>query len=112
RPEGFHESNQVFELQPEAGKGKGYFSGFIEAEPGMVYKFCLPTGEFPDPASRFQPEGPHGPSEIIDRNEFQWTDQAWNGVSREGQVLYEIHIGTFTPEGTWAAASERLPELA
>src|SRR6185437_15230863 len=75
-------------------------------------KFELDSGTFPDPASRFQPGGPHGPSQIIDPNAFRWTDKAWRGIRREGQVIYEMHIGTFTPVGTWLAAIEQLPELA
>jgi len=97
-------------LEPEAD---GYFSGFVpEARAGMLYKFRLDTGAFPDPASRYQPEGPHGPSQIIDPNTFRWSDNAWQGVTREGQVIYEMHIGTFTSKGSWAAATEQLPELA
>ncbi len=91
----------------------GYFSGLVtEARAGTLYKFQLDSGAFPDPASRFQPEGPHGSSQIIDPSTFLWTDSQWRGVTREGQVIYEMHIGTFTPEGTWAAAMEQLPELA
>ncbi|HLP76688.1 MAG TPA: malto-oligosyltrehalose trehalohydrolase, partial [Candidatus Paceibacterota bacterium] len=91
----------------------GYFSAHIpEAGPGMLYKFQLDSGAFPDPASRFQPEGPHGPSQIVDAARFRWTDQEWRGVSREGQIICEMHIGTFTHEGTWRAAGEQLPELA
>src|SRR5262249_61530593 len=67
---------------------------------------------YPDPASRFQPEGPHGPSQLIDPGRFAWTDRAWKGVALAGQIIYEIHIGTFTREGTWAAAAGQLPELA
>lgn len=101
-------SRLKLESEPHA-----YFSGYIaEARAGMFYRFRLKSGSFPDPASRFQPEGPHGPSEIIDGSTFEWTDTNWKGVSREGQVIYEMHIGTFTPEGTWAAASEQLEELA
>jgi maltooligosyltrehalose trehalohydrolase len=97
-------------LEPEAG---GYFSGFVaEARANMLYKYQLDAGEFPDPASRFQPEGPHGPSQIIDPTTFRWDDSAWLGVTREGQVIYEMHIGTFTTEGTWRSAMEHLPELA
>lgn len=98
------------ELEPENG---GYFSGLVpEARAGMLYKFQLDSGLFPDPASRFQPEGPHGPSMIVDPSLFKWTDRKWRGLSREGQVLYEMHVGTFTHEGTWAAAMAELPELA
>src|SRR5581483_1649846 len=67
---------------------------------------------FPDPASRFQPEGPHGPSQVVSSDKFQWTDQGWPGVQLNGQVIYEMHVGTFTDEGTWRSAAERLPELA
>jgi maltooligosyltrehalose trehalohydrolase len=100
----------------------GYFSGVVpKAQAGWFYKFRLErsrkgqktsTQDFPDPASRFQPQGPHGPSQIIDPTIFQWTDLSWNGVSRRDAVIYEMHIGTFTPEGTWNAAREQLPELA
>jgi len=91
----------------------GYFSGLLpDAGAGMFYKFKLPTGSFPDPASRFQPQGPHGASEIVDALHFPWTDGSWRGVRRQGQVVYELHIGTFTAEGNWAAAREQLPELA
>ena len=60
----------------------GYFSGFVpEAAEGTLYRFRLDkSGPYPDPASRFQPEGPHGPSEVIDASRFVWTDQAWRGV--------------------------------
>ncbi len=99
-----------FELKQES---TGYFSGFFpEARPGMLYKLQVDSGAFPDPASRFQPEGPHGPSQIIDPSAFRWTDDTWRGVPREGQVIYEMHIGTFTSEGTWKSAIEKLPKLA
>ncbi len=99
------------ELAPEE---EGYFSGLAEGiGAGALYRFRLDGGDaFPDPASRFQPEGPHGPSQVIDPSTFEWTDRDWRGVTREGQVLYEMHIGTFTREGTWAAAARELPELA
>jgi len=100
------------ELEPEA---EGYFSGLVStASAGTLYRYRLDGAQalYPDPASRFQPDGPHGPSQVIDPWKFQWTDGAWTGVSLEGQVLYEMHIGTFTREGTWEAASRELPELA
>lgn len=77
----------------------------------MLYKYKLDSGSFPDPASRFQPEGPHGPSQIVDPSQFRWTDSKWKGPSRAGQVIYEMHIGTFTREGTYRAAMEHLPKL-
>ncbi|MBC8094923.1 MAG: malto-oligosyltrehalose trehalohydrolase [Akkermansiaceae bacterium] len=100
----------AIELAPEP---EGYFSAHIpNAEAGMLYKFQLDSGLFPDPASRFQPEGPHGPSQIVDPGQFAWADREWKGVARAGQVIYEMHIGTFTPEGTLEAAMAQLPELA
>jgi maltooligosyltrehalose trehalohydrolase len=96
----------------EAGPG-GYFSGVAAAAvAGTRYRLRLDGGDaLPDPASRFQPEGPHGPSEIVDPAAFAWTDGGWAGVQRKGQVLYELHVGTFTPEGTYAAAQRHLPFL-
>ncbi|HWD00470.1 MAG TPA: malto-oligosyltrehalose trehalohydrolase [Candidatus Sulfopaludibacter sp.] len=95
-------------------EGNGYFSVLVpEAGHGARYRFRLDGGDaFPDPASRFQPEGPHGPSQVIDPSRFSWTDSAWTGASLRGQVIYELHPGTFTPEGTWQAAREQLAELA
>jgi maltooligosyltrehalose trehalohydrolase len=92
----------------------GYHSGLVPAvEVGMRYVYRLDGGPAcPDPASRFQPAGPHGPSEVVDPAAFLWTDDRWPGVTRHGQVLYEMHIGTFTRAGTWDAASRELPELA
>lgn len=104
------EGAQVVPLQLE---DEGYWSGRIEtASAGMYYRYRLDSGSFPDPASRFQPEGPHGPSQIVDPSTFSWTDHDWKGVSREGQVIYELHIGTFTKEGDWSAAVQHLPHLA
>jgi len=93
----------------------GYFSAAVEfARPGMQYRFRLDRGDglFPDPASRFQPQGPHGPSQIVNPLLYRWNDEAWKGVRLEGRVIYEMHIGTFTREGTWDAARELLPGLA
>jgi maltooligosyltrehalose trehalohydrolase len=98
-------------LTREAG---GYFSGTLsEARPGTRYRFRLDEDRtlYPDPASRSQPEGPHGPSEVVDPLAFRWSDSAWPGVKIEGQVIYEMHVGSFTPEGTWAAAADKLPLL-
>ena len=93
----------------------GYFSGLApEALPGDLYYFRLDGEEhrYADPASRFQPHGPHGPSQVIDPTTFAWNDALWPGVTMLGQVIYEMHVGTFTGEGTWAAAMEQLPALA
>jgi maltooligosyltrehalose trehalohydrolase len=104
-------SGESFELKPEGG---GYFAGTIAAAgPGTLYRYRLDGGErYPDPASRFQPEGPHGPSRVVDPSTFPWTDARWRGRPLRGQVIYEMHIGTFTHAGTWQAAIPELPELA
>jgi maltooligosyltrehalose trehalohydrolase len=90
----------------------GYFSTFAAGvTAGARYRYRFAAGGLaPDPASRFQPEGPHGPSEVIDAA-FAWTDAAWNGVGHGRQVIYEMHVGTFTAAGTWHAAAEQLPHL-
>lgn len=102
-------------MTPLAPEADGYFSGVVEGPAaGWLYGFRLDGGErlFPDPASRFQPFGPDGLSQIVDPADFRWTDEAWRGVPNAGQVIYELHIGTFTREGTWRSAMERLPHLA
>ncbi len=99
---------------PLARERDGYFSRLVEeARPGALYRYRLDDDAdlYPDPASRFQPEGPHGPSQVIDPAAFAWHDGQWPGVGAKGQVLYELHIGTFTAEGTWAAAARELPRL-
>ena len=98
-------------LTLEAG---GYFSGAVNVGAGSRYRFRVNRGEsfHPDPASRFQPQGPHGPSCIVDPRQFRWADTNWPGVTLKGQVIYEMQIGTFTKDGTWRAAAEQLPELA
>jgi maltooligosyltrehalose trehalohydrolase len=107
-----HQANRSF--HPLAAEKDGYFSGAAEAGAGQRYRFRVDGGEhfYPDPASRFQPEGPHGSSCIVDPGEFKWTDAGWRGRKLKGQIVYELHVGTFTREGTWSAAAEQLPELA
>ena len=98
-----------------AREANGYFSAQAEsAAAGTRYRFLLNGEEaaFPDPASRFQPEGPNFASEVIDQASFQWTDREWLGPREEDQVIYEMHIGTFTREGTWSAATAQLEELS
>ncbi|MDR3635322.1 MAG: malto-oligosyltrehalose trehalohydrolase [Isosphaeraceae bacterium] len=105
------EGGGEYALSPEED---GYFSGVVApAAAGTRYHYRLDGGEpLPDPASRFQPEGPHGPSQVVDPTSFSWTDRDWRGPVFQGQVLYEMHVGTFTPEGTWTAAAGQLPALA
>lgn len=91
----------------------GYF--FIDVpgvREGDTYSYRIDgMGPFPDPASRFQPEGPHGPSQLVDPKRFSWTDRDWKGLQIPGQVIYEMHVGTFTPEGTWQSATCQLAYL-
>jgi len=97
----------------EADEG-GYFSGVANVDAGVCYRFRVNSaGNFhPDPASRFQPDGPHGSSCVVDPTKFEWTDADWPGTKLKGQVIYEMHVGTFTREGTWRAAANQLAELA
>lgn len=109
--EGAKPGHRAAALSPEGG---GYFSAVVSwARAGDLYRYRLDGGgSFPDPASRFQPEGPFGPSRIVDPSTFAWTDSTWRGVKLPEAVLYELHVGTFTEEGTWSAAAARLPDLA
>src|SRR5216110_1463402 len=106
-------SGQTFQgLEAEEN---GYFFGAVKAGAGDRYRFRVNKNFYPDPASRFQPDGPHGSSCIVDPTRFQWNDSQWPGVPAaglKGQVIYEMHVGTFTKEGTWPAASQQLAELA
>ena len=101
----------TYPLKREDG---GYFTGVVaKVSAGTRYRFRLDGGDhFPDPASRYQPEGPHGPSQVVDPEAFTWSDTDWHGRELPGQILYELHIGTFTREGTWASAARELPALA
>ena len=91
----------------------GYFSITAEdVEAGTRYKFRLDGREaYPDPASRLQSKGPHSFSQVVDPNRFQWTDSNWLGAKLRGQIVYEMHLGTFTQGGTWNSAAEKLEYL-
>ncbi len=91
---------------------QGWWRTEAEAGPGSVYGFALDGGPpLPDPRSRRQPDGPEGLSAVVDHSRFPW-EREWFGRPLPGAVLYELHIGTFTREGTFDAAAERLPHLA
>jgi len=92
---------------------EGYWGLSVdEAEAGALYRFRVDgDGPFPDPASRYQPRGVHGPSQVVDPGRYRWRNESFAGHRLEDVVLYELHVGTFTSEGTFAAASERLPYL-
>ena len=94
-------------------KPRGWLEATIaDARPGMLYTFELPDGSHvPDPASRFLPQDVVGPSQIIDPLAFEWTDRGWVGRPWEETVLYELHVGTFTPQGSFRAAIGKLDHL-
>ena len=99
------------ELEPEVD---GWFAGFAEGlRAGQRYRYLLDDAiDVPDPWSRWQPDGPTGASELIDPRRFRWSDDGWRGVRIPGQVIYELHVGTFTEDGTWTAAETELAALA
>ena len=92
--------------------GDGWFERTVALQVGSTYRFRLDGDlEVPDPASRHQPLGVHGPSELIDPRAYLWHDRAWRGRAWTEAVVYELHVGTFTPEGTFAAAARKLDYL-
>jgi maltooligosyltrehalose trehalohydrolase len=101
---------QPFALERTRG---GYFAGIVEqASAGTRYRYRVDgAGPYPDPCSRFQPEGVHGPSLVVDPAAYHWRDGEWHGIDLQGQVIYELHVGTFTAAGTFDAAIEKLDHL-
>ena len=103
----------ALERDRDAGND-GFWSAFTDAvEPGDLYSYRLDGEEhdYPDPAARYLPEGPHGPAQIVDPTAFSWTDQQWSGVQPRNHVIYELHVATFSPEGTWTGTEAKLPLL-
>ncbi len=95
------------------GEDRGYFSAVMDADEAARYLYRLDgSRELPDPASRFQPEGVHGPSQLVDPSTFEWTDSGWTGLPLERSIFYELHVGTYTPEGTFEALIDHLDDLA
>ncbi len=108
----FHDGDRP-DLDLERG-ADGYFTGFVPGV-GAGLRYRLRVGDedpVPDPWSRFQPDGPHGWSEVVDPSSFKWSDKEWTGPRREHQVLYEMHVGTYTRNGTWSSAADHLPYLS
>lgn len=98
---------------PMRKRERGYFDATLEGvEAGSRYVYVLDHGnERPDPASRFQPEGVHKPSQVVDSRGFGWTDADWRGIALDEYVLYELHVGTYTREGTFDAIIPHLENL-
>ncbi|HET6568760.1 MAG TPA: malto-oligosyltrehalose trehalohydrolase [Rhodothermales bacterium] len=100
---------EVHEMQPE---GDGFFSLFAPSiEAGARYLYQAGERSMPDPASRYQPGGVHGPSMVVDPTSYAWGDAAWQGIRRYDIVFYELHVGTFSPEGTFDGARRKLGHL-
>ncbi|MFN2475657.1 MAG: malto-oligosyltrehalose trehalohydrolase, partial [Chthoniobacterales bacterium] len=97
-------------LSPE---GDGYFSGNDAAgTAGDLYQYRFGDSQgWPDPASRFQPLGVHGPSMVVDASRYQWSDASWASPPYQELIIYELHVGTFTPEGTYRSTMTRLDHL-
>ena len=99
-------------LEMQKGNDGWHSLTTAEAAPGSRYRFALPDGsEIPDPASRFQPEDCEGPSEVIDPAAYAWQDAGWLGRPWNEAVLYELHAGTYTEQGTFHAATDRMDHL-
>jgi maltooligosyltrehalose trehalohydrolase len=99
-------------VSPMARDGEDFHVLVPQARPGQTYSLVLDDSrERPDPVSRSQPHGVHGPSEIIDPEAFQWTDQGWKGLDLEKYIIYELHTGTFTPGGNFEGVLAKIPYL-
>jgi len=105
-----HPEDRKIPMQPNVS---GYFTVEATALPGERYFFIPGDDEIdtPDPASQFQPEGVHGPSQIIDHNAYQWNDKNWRGIPFAELILYELHVGTFTKEGSFESIITKLDHL-
>src|SRR5947209_7701167 len=92
------------ELVPDPTAEGMFIADLPDVPAGRRYRYRLDGGDaFPDPCSRSQPEGVHGPSAVVDPAAFAWSDAGWPGLRAEGLAVYELHVGTFTPDGTFVA---------
>jgi maltooligosyltrehalose trehalohydrolase len=108
----FGDDQSVIREIPLEREATGYYSAFdAAASPGTLYKYRLDGHLFPDIASRFQPQGVHGPSQVVDGRTFHWTDSEWKSATLRELVIYELHVGTFTAEGTFKAIAARFDHL-
>ncbi|HEV2687315.1 MAG TPA: malto-oligosyltrehalose trehalohydrolase [Bryobacteraceae bacterium] len=104
---------KIKERQVSMTKDGEDFEVFVaDAQPGDLYSLVVNgANERPDPVSRSQPRGVHGPSQIVDPYAFAWSDSEWKGIALENYIIYELHAGTFTPDGTFAGVIAKLPHL-
>ncbi len=105
-----HPFERVMPMQKD---DSGYFTINVDGIDGKCRYFLRPDGEddFPDPASNFQPEGVHGASQVVDHSAYKWNDEAWKGIALKDLILYELHVGTFSEEGTFDAVIRHLAEI-
>jgi maltooligosyltrehalose trehalohydrolase len=105
-------AERVSVLGRELERGEdGIWEGELDAPPGTDYRYELDGRAWPDPCSRFQPEGVRGPSRAVDPSSFRWSDSGWSGLTLEELLIYELHVGTFSDEGTFDGAIPYLAEL-
>ncbi|MEJ7686920.1 MAG: alpha-amylase family glycosyl hydrolase [Variovorax sp.] len=109
-----HEKDAQWRSQPMTRSDDGWHEATVaDAAAGDLYRYLLPDGlKVPDPASRRNPDDVHGPSEVVDPHAYAWKHGDWRGRPWQEAVIYEMHVGTFTPEGTFAAAQAHLADLA
>lgn len=106
------EARGEYPMSPSEGEAGVYVASVAGVRAGDRYGFRVNDDDpLPDPVSRAQPDGVHGLSQVIDPDAFEWSDERWPGVALPDFVIYEMHVGTFTPAGTFDAAAARLPEL-
>jgi maltooligosyltrehalose trehalohydrolase len=98
-------------LHPMTDLGDGFFEAVLPVGAGARYLFVLDGRELPDPYARFLPDGVHGAAEVDHPGAYVWQNTGWQGIALDECVFYELHVGTFTPEGTYRAAQDRLPYL-
>lgn len=96
---------------PMQAQGGGIYEVVLPVQPGTRYLFVLGGKAWPDPYARFLPDGVHAEAEVVNLNDFAWQNTAWRGLTLDQCIFYELHIGTFTPQGTYKAAQQKLPYL-
>ena len=110
--ESTHQAPSIATHPMQSANDGTFFTEVAGAGAGTLYQFSVDRNPGrPDPRSLFQPHGVHGPSQVVDRDAYQWTDQQWRGVAKQDLVIYELHLGSFTADGTYTAAIGRLDEL-